>query len=212
MGNRQDFFDQYDVMMPRFCKPYSKFLKIGANAIPGNFKSLYDLGIGTGNFSEEVRKRMPSIKIYGVDIDPMQIEKARTKLEDATLYCGDMFSVPFPKVDCIISSMATHHFDTDTRREKLIKIAESSKLFVNFDMVLFPKYNFHETIKSISGFTRMNFLPEDAKEIEREMLERDNPMPLEEKIELFESSGFKFNILAAEVPYIVYSVSGNKKE
>ena len=43
------------------------------------------------------------------------------------------------------------------------------------------------------------------------MLERDNPMPLEEKIELFESEGFEFNILAAELPYVVYSVSGNRK-
>jgi|GEM_PF-2206158 len=212
MRNRQDFFDEYDSMMPKFCKPYSKFLEIGAKAVPMNAQSLYDLGIGTGNFSQMIRQRIPKIKIYGIDLDPKQLKKAGLKLRNAILYQGDMFSLPFPDVDCIISSLATHHFDNRTRKEKLIHIARSSGLFVNFDIVLFPGYDFNRTIKTISEFTRLNFLPEEAEEMEREMRERDNPMSLEEQVELFESEGFIFEILAANPPYVVYTVSENKKE
>jgi trans-aconitate methyltransferase len=211
MGDRQDFFDKYDLMMPKFCKPYVRFLKIGARAVPESVKSIYDLGIGTGNFSAEVKKKVPEVKIYGIDLDVKQLEKARLKLRDAELYCCDIFSRPFPKVDCIISSMVTHHFKTEKRKEQLIEIARNSWLFVNFDMVLFPGYDFERTINKISEFTKKNFLLEDALEIEKEMKERDNPMPLEEKINLFESNNFDFKILAQEIPYIVYRVSENKK-
>jgi SAM-dependent methyltransferase len=212
MGKREDFFEQYDLMMPKYCKPYLEFLKLGAEAIPKDTKAIYDLGIGTGNFSGIVREKIPNIKIYGIDIDENQIERARLKLKNATLYCGEIFSVPFPKVDCIISSMVTHHFDNNTRRQKLIQIAKNSKLFVNFDMVLFPGYNLEATIERISEFTRTNFLPKDAEEIEKEMRERDNPMYLEEQINLYKSEGFSFNMLATDLPYVVYSVSPNKKE
>jgi trans-aconitate methyltransferase len=212
MGKRQEFFYNYDIMMPRFCKPYSKFLRIGAEAVPEETKSLYDLGIGTGNFSETVREKIPKVRIYGIDMDFNQLEKAGIKLKDAILYWGEMFSVPFPEVDCIISSLATHHFDNETRRERLIQIANKSKLFINFDIVLFPGYDLTKTIEKISEFTRLNFLYEEVMEIEEEMRKRDNPMPLEEQAELFKSAGFGFKILAASPPYIVYSVSGNKKE
>jgi SAM-dependent methyltransferase len=210
MGNREDFFNQYDSMMPKFCKPYLEFLKIGAEAVPESTKSVYDLGIGTGNFSQMVKNRIPDVKIYGIDLDEKQIEKASLKLKDSILYCQDIFSMPFPRTDCIISSLVTHHFDNDTRRKKLIDIAKNSKLFINFDMVLFPGYNLERTIERISEFTTINFLPEDAREIEKEMRQRDNPMPLEEKIELFESNGFSFKLLAEDLPYVVYAVSGNK--
>lgn len=203
---REQFYMHYDEMMPRCCEPYSNFLSIAAKAIPKDAKSIFDLGIGTGNFSLAVQKRIPNIRIYGIDMDQRAIEVAKTKLKNAKIYCGNFFSEPFPQVDYFISSLATHHFNTQTRNQKLTQIVTSAKGFINFDMVLRNGDTREDAIVLISNFAKKYFNKRELEEIIKEIQLNDNPMQLNEQERLFNSLCLEFNILAEQPPYVVYSV------
>jgi len=209
--DKRDFFRNYDLLMPHYCEPYKKFLNIGASAIPKNAKSILELGIGTGNFSLEVQKRIPEIKIQGIDLDESLLQKTKEKIPSAKIYQRDIVENNYPRTDYIISSLATHHFPTQTRKKTLLQIARHSKGFVNFDLVVFPNQTFEEVIKKCLGFSRKYFSKKELKKIEEEMRRNDNPMPLEEVEELFNSNEFKFEILAKQSPYVVYKVFSNSK-
>lgn len=204
--DREYFFKNYDKLMPHYCEPYEKFLKIGALAIPDDTKSILDLGIGTGNFSLEIKKRIPSIKIHGIDLDERALKTAKIKIPDAKLCNGNILNSPFPKTDYIISSLATHHFSSETRNKYLLKIAKSSKGFINFDMAIFPNQTFGNVIQQCLKFSSKYFSKQQLKEIEKEMRKNDNPMPLKETIRLFNSNGLEFKILVKQSPYAIYKV------
>ena len=77
MGVREDFDADYDGVIGKFCRPYGKFFEIGAAAIPRDVVSVCDLGIGSGNFSVEVVKRISCVDIYGIDISKSMQSKKR---------------------------------------------------------------------------------------------------------------------------------------
>lgn len=207
MLTREKFYSHYDEIAPKIFDSYHKFLSIGAKAIPSNAESIYDLGIGTGNFSAAVKKRIPNLKVYGIDLQEDATKIAKSKIKDLEVYHGDIFSRPFPKVDYIISSLATHHFDNETRTKKLIQIANSSKGFVNFDVVLSRGQKLEDIINLVLSYAEKNFPDKnDLEQIRYEMTNHDNPMPLREHKKIFESLGMDFNILARKEPYMVYSV------
>lgn len=207
MGIKEQFYEDYDNTIVQICEPYREFLSIAAGAIPKNFKSVCDLGIGTGNFSVEVQKEIPNVKLYGIDRDKNSIEKALKKIRDLKAYNRDFFSEPLPNVDYFISSLATHHFDSSTRIEKLTQIANGAKGFINFDLMLFDGNDFEDVIKLVLSFARKNFPNQDLSDIENEMRTNDNPMQLKEIKDVFEPLGFKFEILAKRAPWAVYKVS-----
>ena len=206
MITREQFYKDYDVMMHKVCEPYQEFLSVGAKAVPKDAKSIYDLGIGTGNFSLAVQSRIPNIKVYGIDTDQRAINIAKTKVKNAEIYCGEFFSRPFPKADYFISSLATHHLDVQTRIQKLTKIAASAKGFINFDMFLRNGDTLEDALTPILNFAKRHFNKQEIKEITKEIQLNDNPMQLDEQEKLFRSLGLEFNILAEQWPYAVYSI------
>lgn len=206
MITAEQFYADYDKMIQKICEPYNRFLVIGANAIQENARSICDLGIGTGNFSFEIKQRMPNITIYGIDINENSINVARNKLGNAKIFNRDLFSMPLPNVNYMVSSLTTHHFSTDTRIKKLTEIVKSARMgFVNFDIMLFNGDVLDDVIQSILLFAKKSFSEkQDLEQIEYEMRTYDNPMPLEEQRFLFESLGMKFDLLSVRKPFAVY--------
>jgi len=209
MPTLEDFYADYENMVIKFCEPYYNFLSVAADAVPKDTQSICDLGIGTGNLSIKIQRRIPNVKIYGIDFQEHLTKIAKTKLKEAIIFNRDMFAVPFPKVDYMVSSLAIHHFDTYTRIQKLINIVKSARYgLINFDFMLFDGNTFDDVIQIVLSFSKKYFPDKESLEqIENEIRKDDNPMPLEEQKDLFESLGMKFKILAKQAPFVVYKAS-----
>ncbi len=205
MQTKNYFFEHYDEIMPKICAPYQRFLEIAASAIPDGARSVLDLGIGTGNLSLEVKKRIPGIKIYGIDLGDL-LQKAKIKIPDAELYCRDILGGDLPQTDYVGSSLTAHHFPPESSLRELLKIAGISRGFINFDLAIFPGQTFEDLLRRCSNFAERSFSREKVRNIEKEMRQNDHPMPLEEIISLFPQEKFDFKILATENPYVVYRV------
>ena len=208
----EDFYNKYDEIITRICKPYWRFLELCVNAVPNDIKSVCELGIGTGNFSYLLRSRFPDILIYGIDKNKEFIEIARKKLDNTILENRDVFEKELPKVDYFISSLMLHHLK-EGREEKLLKIANSGKGFINFDLATFEDKNKEDIIKNVLQYARSNnFREEDLEEIASEIEQRDNPMCLYEQKDLFEKNNLNFKILEKDFPFVAYQVSKPIKE
>lgn len=208
MVTTEELYSNYDNLIRKVCEPYDKFLSIGAQAIPENTRSVCDLGIGTGNFMAKVQEQVPNAEFHGIDkkIDLLNIAKSR--ISKLKIYNCEAFSEPLPKVDYFISSLMTHHFDSETRIQKLTEIISNSNGFVNFDTFLFNGDTLKDNIGYVIDYAKQNIQDNEIIEkIIEEMEANDNPMPFEEQREVFESQGLNFEVLAKKVPYAVYKVS-----
>ena len=205
MGVREDFDGNYDVVVKKFCRPYDRFFGVGADAVPKDVGSVCDLGIGSGNFSVEVAKRILGVEIYGIDMSRDALDNARVKLPDARLYEREFFDGLLPETDYVISSLATHHFSDDERLARFEQIARNGRGFVNFDMFLMDWNNLDDSIRLILDYVR-NFVSdnESLRAVEHEVRTKDNLALLSEQQKLFEGLGMRFDVLASDAPWAVY--------
>jgi len=207
MEVRKEFVNNYDAVVGKFCRPYKEFFRVGAGAIPVDVESVCDLGIGSGNFSVEVVKRIPGVEVYGIDLNGKALENAKVKIPDAILYEREFFDGALPKTDYVISSLATHHFSDDERLARFEQIVRNGKGFVNFDMFLMNGNSLNDSIDSILDQVRT--FSSDEKilgDVAHEIRENDNMASLREQRELFERIGMKFDVLATDAPWAVYHV------
>jgi trans-aconitate methyltransferase len=203
--DRTDFYKDYNNIILKCCKPYEKFLKIAANAVPEGTNSVCELGVGTGNFSRLVGERFPAAKMYGVDNTPAFLDIAASRVGNFNGIEGDLNYCKLPKVDYFISSLALHHLDTSKRKERLTEIVRNSKGLINFDFVLDNEHNFDDSVQLTMDFVKKSFTNKKTLEnIESEMRLHDNPMHIDEQREIFESLGMNFEILAKHSPHIIY--------
>ena len=207
MTSNDEFYANYDIIIPKICPDYHLALNLGASAVPKDAKSICDLGIGTGNFSFAVKKQISGITIYGRDLQPKLLEIAQDKLPNAILEYKDAFASSLPDAEYFISSLMFHHLSTDEREDKLLKIARAGKGLVNFDLALFEGKTKKDLLETSLDFARNSLGPEDLEKMATEISENDNPMELEEHRRIFESAGFKFGLLYKKFPHVIYFVN-----
>ena len=89
-----------DLIRTDFCRLFA--FPAGASG------SLLDAGCGTGNETVNLRRQVPRLRIYGVDISPaaLAIAVARPETGDATFYQSALESLPFP--DVVFDYIASH--------------------------------------------------------------------------------------------------------
>lgn len=205
MGVRGEFDANYDGVVDEFCRPYREFFKIGAEAIPKDVVSVCDLGIGSGNFSVEVVKRISGVEIYGIDLNGVALEKARVKMPKAHLYEREFFAEALPKTDYIISSLATHHFSDTERLARFEEIVRNGRGFVNFDMFLMDGNNLEDSIDLILEYVK-KYRPDEKSlhDVAHEIRKNDNMALLDEQESLFKGIGMRFDVLAVDAPWAVY--------
>jgi trans-aconitate 2-methyltransferase len=87
-------------------------------ALPdGDYRSLLDVGCGTGFATLAMAARFPIETVTGIDVSAQMLERMRVKLADlpgvaATLHVADVLDMPVPDgaFDCVLASMALHWF------------------------------------------------------------------------------------------------------
>jgi ubiquinone/menaquinone biosynthesis C-methylase UbiE len=106
--------DRYDDVT-RYNREAAKRL-VGALP-PGEYRSLLDVGCGTGFATMAMAERFDLEAVTGVDVSAQMLERMRTKLADlpkvvAELHVADVLDMPVPDgaFDCVLASMALHWF------------------------------------------------------------------------------------------------------
>jgi tRNA (cmo5U34)-methyltransferase len=117
---------EYDARIRTFIPSYELLLDITAYAlariVSRRAPVIVDLGIGTGALSARCLAAKPDARLVGIDEDEAMLAAARTRLGDrATLVDGSFESVPLPRCDAIVSSLALHHVPTHARRLRLFR-------------------------------------------------------------------------------------------
>lgn len=205
MGAREEFENRYDETIGKICRPYNDFFKVGAGVIPMDVSSVCDLGIGSGNFSVEVVKRIPSVEIYGIDLNGKALENARRKIPGANLYEREFFDGFLPVTDYVISSLSTHHFSDDERLARFEQIARNGRGFVNFDMFLMNGNSLDDSIDLLLGHIATIYPDKESLDrAEYDLRNNDNMSSLVEQIDLFRGMGMKFDVLKEDAPWVVY--------
>lgn len=80
-----------------------RLLHVGSDSV------ILDMGCGTGNYTDALRRVAKSV--IGMDLSIRMLEQARTKFTDLLLICGDITSMPFmPKsFDAAFAVQVLHH-------------------------------------------------------------------------------------------------------
>jgi trans-aconitate 2-methyltransferase len=73
-----------------------------------------DAGCGSGRVTEELLRRVPRGRVYGVDVTPSMVAHARKVLGDrAAILCQDLVELELPELVDVVFSNATFHWVDD---------------------------------------------------------------------------------------------------
>lgn len=81
---------------------------------------MLDLGSGTGYLSIEIARRVPSLRVYGIDLSRQMVKIARGHakgVENAQFELGNVANLPFDddSIDFVVSTGALHHWHTPAK-------------------------------------------------------------------------------------------------
>ncbi len=102
--------------------PYAEWLDLLEARVPPPAKVL-DLGCGCG--VPVARRLSPRYEVTGVDLSPVQIERARALVPTATFRCADMTTITFPdgSFDAVVCLFAIIHVPLAEQPPFLLNIA-----------------------------------------------------------------------------------------
>ncbi len=210
--SREQFYADYDNLMPLVCQPYARCLRLGAAAVSLDSHIIADIGIGSGNFSSEVFKRFKhhnktrSVRFLGIDKDSYAFDLVRSKIPGIHLSEEVFDPNTLIVADYYLGSLMTHHFTDDVRAKSLVSIAKNArKGFVNFDVFLTPEFpNLAAITDHVKTYASASFDADFLALLEKDMSTNDHPATLKEHQALFMAQGMKFDVLLSEAPYAVY--------
>ena len=186
--NRIDFYEDKMLSESHIRNGYLKF----AELLPVNTKILLDLGCGTGLELVEIFKRLPNIKVTGIDMSQKMLDRLAEKFPDKNVnlinanYLEYDFGVN--KYDLIISYQTLHHF------EHAVKINLYTKVF----KALVPNGQYLEC--DYMEFTQkeedFHFSENKSLRIEQgikngEIYHYDTPCTVDNQIMMMQKAGFK---------------------
>jgi ubiquinone/menaquinone biosynthesis C-methylase UbiE len=113
---------EYDTRIRTFIPDYEAMLSVAASAVPGDARTIVDLGIGTGALAQACLKRARRAQIVGIDADGAVLQLAARRLgRRATFLRGSFLRTALPPADAVVASYALHHVRTRTARAALYR-------------------------------------------------------------------------------------------
>jgi len=121
----------YDPMMQQFFpeEAIKNALIHQANIQPDQV--ILDVGCGTGTLTLLIKQAQPDASVYGIDIDPLVLDIARKKVEQAkqtiALQIGTATCLPYPdkSFDRVFASLILHHL---TKQDKQRALGEAFRV------------------------------------------------------------------------------------
>lgn len=86
---------------------------------------ILDVGCGTGTLAVLIKTAAPGAEVVGLDPDPVMLDRARRKAEEAGLRItfeqgyADELAAPASRYDKLVSSLMFHHLDAHAKRRAL---------------------------------------------------------------------------------------------
>ena len=186
-----DFFkkrlDDYEQHMAIWEKSYQRF----AELLPGDCRSILDLGCGTGLELDQIWQKNPDIAVTGVDLCQDMIDRLRQKHPKKKLVtvCRDYFQYDFGsgKWDAVISFESMHHFLPEAKKALYQKIFHSLKaggIFLLGDYIA--------CCEEEEALLRSVYTEKRSKSAvpEHDFVHFDIPLTLEHELALLQSAGF----------------------
>lgn len=151
----------------RFDAYYYGILGMVADEVAaGGYRSVLDLGCGTGNLTALVRERCPGAKVCGVDPAERMVELATDRFRDdpgVEIRRGEGTKIPYESesFDCVVSNLALHHVLPELRplcAGELSRVLEPGGRLVYSDLfwrAAGPKENparLKEIIESVTAY------------------------------------------------------------
>ena len=116
-------------------KNYDKIMNI--LEVKDNYKIL-DVGCGTGKLLSMIRNKNNKVDLYGIDISPKMIEKAKSKkIKNVSLKVGDAEKLEFDndQFDILITSESFHHYPYPSKALKEFRrVLKPNGLLILCDM------------------------------------------------------------------------------
>jgi len=186
--NRSASYEEHMLSISHIRNGYKKI----AEMIPKNTKKLLDLGCGTGLELIEIFRKLPNIKVTGIDLTKKMLDKLYEKFpgRDIVLINGNYFSHDFGSniYDVIISYQTLHHFEHDIKQKLYKKLFNALTIhgqYIECDYIALnqEEENFH--------FRENRNLRIENGVKEGEFYHYDTPCTVENQIKNMEKAGFK---------------------
>ena len=189
-----DFFaarvDMYDEHMLEEVGGCKEGYALMADYVPNKSRTLLDLGCGTGLQLEGIFKKLPDLKVTGVDLCSEMLLKLEEKYngKSLNLICGDYFTVPFGgNFDCAISFQTMHHFKKDKKLalyQKIYGSLSSDGVYIECDYMVDTQaeedlwFSENRRIRAFMGIG------------EDEFYHYDTPCSVENQVAMLKCAGF----------------------
>jgi SAM-dependent methyltransferase len=185
---RVDDYDEHMLNKVEGCKEgYIEMSKL----VPKSCKTLLDLGCGTGLELDEIFKRIPELKVTGIDLTQAMLDKLKEKHPDKALnlICGSYFDVPFgiENYECTISFQTMHHFSHDMKinlYKKVYQALTQDGVYIECDYMV-EKLEDEEFYYSENARIRKEMGLSD-----NEFYHYDTPCTITNQISMLQSAGF----------------------
>ncbi|MDR0232731.1 MAG: class I SAM-dependent methyltransferase [Dysgonamonadaceae bacterium] len=163
-----------------------------------DFKTIVDLGAGTGLLTKEMYELYPNAHYILIDIanDMLKIAEERLKGLDNFEFMEHNYveDIPVKNCDLICSALSIHHLENDEKEalyKNIYKKLDGSGCFINLDLFLGET----ETIENLYNTWWYDYIVHSGITVEKAAweksreLDKENTIP--ETIKLLKNSGFR---------------------
>ncbi len=163
-----------------------------ADFFDDGLKTLLDIGCGTGLELKSMYNRFPGVKVTGIDLSEVMLNKLRESYCDKNieLINGDYFEYPFEenKFDAAMSFETLHHFKYEKKQmiySKLYQTIKSGGYYIECDYIACCDEEEALCLEGYEYRRKQSNIPKDM------FIHIDIPLTLEHQLELMVNSGFK---------------------
>lgn len=172
-----------------------------------------DIGCGSGNLIIDIKKKIPSLNLTGVDISSEILDLAKKKVNQASLLgsiefkIGKVEELPFPdnSSDFILSTLSLHHWINPLNAfNEIYRVLKKNGILLIFDFRRDSRKFFYGLFK----FATNVVVPKALKEINEPLGSIQSSYTPKEVIQLFSKTPFE-NV--SITPYLSWMFINSKK-
>lgn len=154
-------------------------------------ETLLDIGCGTGLELESLYRRFPEIRVTGIDLSAVMLDRLRNRYGDKEieLINADYFEYPFEenKYDAAMSFETLHHFQYRKKQliyNQLYRTIQAGGYYIECDYIACCDEEEALCLEGYEDRRKQNHIPEDM------FIHIDIPLTLEHQFELIHNAGF----------------------